>query len=164
MRKRVVVLLVAIHLYLWINFIFTQFGISFAQVVKDEITEKKPEGMSDLDWEKLKAKKPLPYDKGPSTIDVSKYPAEMQDIYENIFTKKCSKCHTIARAINAPYALPEEWITYIKKMMKKPGSGINPAAGKNIAKFLEYDSQIRKKDIIEKKLKEAKEKLEEKTK
>lgn len=115
---------------------------------------KRPEGISDLDWEKLKAKRPLPFDKGPSTIDISKYPKEMQEIYEKTFVPKCSKCHTIARPINSPYALPEEWMNYIRKMMKKPGSGIDPNSAKKIYEFLVYDSDVRKKDIIGKKLKE----------
>lgn len=117
-----------------------------------KIPDKKPEGMSDLEWEKMKAKKPLPFDKGPSMIDISKYPRNMQDIYNNVFLKTCSKCHTIARPINAPYALAEEWKKYIKKMMKKPGSGINPRKAKEIYKFLVYDSKIRKQDLIKKKL------------
>ncbi len=51
--------------------------------------------------------KEFPGDKGPAEIDVSKYPAEQQSNY-NTFAKKCSKCHTLARAINSPYALPKE--------------------------------------------------------
>lgn len=119
---------------------------------QEKAEQKRPKGISDKEWEKLKAKKVLPYDKGPTAIDISKYPKEMQDIYKNEFSKKCAKCHTIARAINAPYALSDEWRRYIKKMMKKPGSGINPSAGKKIHKFLVYDSKIRKKELIEKRL------------
>jgi len=120
----------------------------------DTAGDKKPSDVTDEEWEKIKAKRPLPFDNGPAIIDVSKYPAEMQDIYKNVFSVRCSKCHTIARPINAPYALPEEWFRYIKKMMKKPGSGITPETGKMIAKFLIYDSQQRKADAIAKKLKE----------
>ncbi len=126
------------------------------EIDPSEIPDEKPEGMSEEDWWQLKAKKPLPYDKGPSTIDISNYTKEIQDIYTKIYTPKCSKCHTIARAINAPYALPDEWMSYIKKMMKKPGSGINPKAAKSIYKFCVYDSEIRKKDLIAKKLAEKK--------
>lgn len=125
---------------------------------------KKSKGISEAEWEKIKAKKVLPYDKGPSAIDVSKYPSEMQEIYKGDFTKRCSKCHTIARSINAPYALPEEWKSYIKKMMRKPGSGIRPMAARKIYKFLVYDSGIRKKDVIEKKLKEIEEEEKDKAK
>jgi hypothetical protein len=113
--------------------------------------DKKPAGVSDEEWEKIKAKRPLPFDNGPSTIDVSAYTPEMQKIYTNIFAKTCSKCHTIARPINAPYALPEEWNKYIRKMMKKPGSGVSPDLARQIYKFLIYDSAIRKKDMIAKK-------------
>jgi len=115
---------------------------------------KRPKGISDLEWEQLKGKREMPYDKGPATIDVSSYTKKMQDIYKKDFQTKCSKCHTVARAVNAPYALSDEWKNYIRKMMKKPGSGINPASAKKIFNFLVYDSEIRKKDLIEKKLKE----------
>lgn len=96
--------------------------------------------------------KELPFDKGPKTIDVSKYPAEMQANYK-IFALRCAKCHTLARPVNAPYCLPDEWERYIKRMMRKPGSGINSGDGKKIYEFLKYDSSVRKKDCIEQKLK-----------
>ncbi len=156
--KKPVFLFMVICFFLVIS--VNQVGIvtSWAQDNKEidpsEIPDEKPEGMSEEDWWQLKAKKPLPYDKGPSTIDIANYTQEMKDIYTKVYTPKCSKCHTIARAINAPYALPDEWMSYIKKMMKKPGSGINPKAAKSIYKFCVYDSEIRKKDLIEKKLAE----------
>lgn len=92
-------------------------------------------------------------DKGPATIDVSKYPAEQQANYR-VFADKCAKCHTLARPINSSYALPDEWERYIKRMMRKPGSGISSGDGKKIFEFLKYDSQTRKRDLYEKKLKE----------
>ncbi len=93
------------------------------------------------------------YDKGPATIDVSKYPPDMQARYK-VFTARCSKCHTIARAINCEFALDEEWERYVKRMMRKPGSELSPADGKQIFEFLAYDSKIRKKELYERKLKE----------
>lgn len=93
-------------------------------------------------------------DKGPSKIDVSKYPDEMKANYK-AFTGRCGgKCHGPARAINSTFALPEEWERYVKRMMRKPGSGIAPEEGKKIFDFLKYDSSVRKKDLIERKLKE----------
>ncbi len=89
-------------------------------------------------------------DKGPQTIDVSSYPEEMKQKYE-LFAERCSKCHTLARPINSDYALEEEWSRYVKRMMRKPGSGIAPKEAKQIFEFLAYDSTIRKKDLIEKK-------------
>jgi cytochrome c5 len=92
-------------------------------------------------------------EKGPKTIDVSKYPKEMQENYK-IFDKACSKCHSLARPINSNYALPDEWERYIKRMKRKPGSGIGSKEAKAIYEFLVYDSQVRKKELYEKKLKE----------
>lgn len=92
-------------------------------------------------------------DKGPETIDVSKYPKEQQENYK-VFFEKCSKCHTLARPINSQYALPEEWTAYVDKMRHKKRSGIDEDSQKTITAFLIYDSSVRKKDLIEKKLKE----------
>lgn len=97
----------------------------------------------------------LPYDKGYARIDVSKYPKGMQEAYK-VFASKCSKCHTLARPINSPYVIPEEWERYIKMMMRKPGSGIDPKSAKTIYEFLKYDSRVRKKGLYERKLKERK--------
>ena len=90
------------------------------------------------------------FDGGPKTIDVSSYPEQMQENYE-LFAARCSQCHTLARPISSDYALEEEWSRYVKRMMRKPGSGITPKEGKQIFQFLAYDSSIRKKELIEKK-------------
>lgn len=95
------------------------------------------------------------FDTGPATIDVSSYPEEMQENYK-IFAERCAKCHTLSRPINSDYALPDEWSRYVKRMMRKPGSGINPKDGKKIFEFLAYDSSIRKKELVEKKTAEQK--------
>lgn len=96
----------------------------------------------------------LAYDKGPAKIDVSKYPAAMQNTYKALFSKKCSACHTIARAINCEFALDDEWERYIKRMMRKSGK-ITADEGKQIFEFLAYDSKIRKKALYDKKLAEG---------
>ena len=97
----------------------------------------------------------LKYDKGPAKIDVSKYPPDMQKKYQ-LFTKKCSSCHTIARPINCEFALDDEWERYIKRMMRKAGpSLINADEGKQIFEFLSYDSKTRKKALYDKKSAEA---------
>ena len=94
------------------------------------------------------------YDKGAATIDVSKYLPDMQARYKT-FAAKCSKCHTLARAINCDFALDEEWERYVKRMMRKPGSEISSAQGKEIFEFVAYDSKIRKKALYERKVKES---------
>lgn len=94
------------------------------------------------------------FEKGPATIDVSKYPQGIQENYE-VFSQKCSQCHKLSRPINSDYALPDEWSRYIKRMMYKPGSGISSGEGKKIFDFLVYDASIRKKAMVEEKLAKA---------
>ena len=96
----------------------------------------------------------LAYDKGPATIDVSKYPPNIQAEYK-LFAKKCVKCHTLARPINCELALDSEWEAYLKRMMRKAGTFISADEGKQIYEFLSYDTKIRKKALYEKKLKES---------
>lgn len=95
-------------------------------------------------------------DKGPDSIDVSKYPKEQRKNY-SVFSEKCSKCHTLARPINSLYALPEEWTAYVDKMRHKKRSGIDGDSQKAITSFLIYDSSVRKKDLIAEKEKLKKE-------
>ena len=94
------------------------------------------------------------FEKGPSTIDVSKYPDGIQENYQ-VFSQKCSQCHKLSRPINSDYALPDEWSRYIKRMMHKPGSGISNAEGKKIYEFLVYDASVRKKSMLDAKLAKA---------
>jgi len=92
------------------------------------------------------------YDKGPATIDVSKYPQEIQDRYQ-VFSQKCSQCHKLSRPINSDYVLPDQWSRYIKRMMYKPGSNISRSDAKKIYGFLVYDSSVRKKKQLDTALK-----------
>ena len=94
------------------------------------------------------------FEKGPATIDVSKYPDGIKENYE-VFSAKCSQCHKLSRPINSDYAVPEEWSRYIKRMMRKPGSGISTGDGKKIFDFLAYDSSVRKKKMLDEKLAKA---------
>src|ERR1039457_6792223 len=94
------------------------------------------------------------FEKGPATIDVSKYPEGIRDNYE-VFSTKCTQCHKLSRPINSDYASPDEWSRYVKRMMHKPGSGIDSATGKKIYEFLVYDSSIRKKAMLDDKLAKA---------
>ncbi len=93
-------------------------------------------------------------DAGVDTIDVSKYPKEMQGKYE-VVKAKCAQCHALARVINSNYALSDEWKRYIKRMRRKPGAKIKKGEAKEIWEFLVYDSQQRKAGLIKKKTAEA---------
>jgi len=94
------------------------------------------------------------FEKGPATVDVSKYPQAIQDDYQ-VFAEKCTQCHKLSRPINSDYALPAEWDRYVKRMMHKPGSGIGFSEGKKIYDFLVYDSSVRKKAMVDEKLAKA---------
>jgi hypothetical protein len=94
------------------------------------------------------------FEKGAATIDISKYPDGIKENYE-VFSQKCTQCHKLSRPINSDYALPDEWSRYVKRMMHKPGSGINATEGKKIYEFLVYDSSVRKKAMVDEKLAKA---------
>jgi hypothetical protein len=94
------------------------------------------------------------FEKGATTVDVSKYPEVIKDNYQ-LFSQKCSQCHKLSRPINSDYALPDEWSRYIKRMMNKPGSNISAAEGKKIYEFLAYDSSVRKKTMVDDRLAKA---------
>jgi len=90
--------------------------------------------------EKARLKK---LDDGPKTIDITAYPADQKAAYP-LFTKKCSKCHSIGRPINSDFVLPSQWERYVKRMTYKPNSKISQTDGKTIYHFLVYDSSVRK--------------------
>lgn len=116
-----------------------------------QISAQTPSGEKKGEKAAEESKKEFPWDKGPASIDASKYPQEQQANYK-VFAQKCAKCHTLARAINSPYALPKEWESYIDKMKKKKRSGLDSKSAKAITDFVIYDSSIRKKELIAKKL------------
>lgn len=91
-------------------------------------------------------------EQGPRTIDVSHYPKKIQAIYNDYFTQECIQCHPLSLPINSEYALPAEWEGYIKRMMYKSGSNISTGDAKRITEFLIYDSSVRKKAIMDEKL------------
>ena len=95
------------------------------------------------------------FEHGPASIDVSKYPQGIKDNYE-VFSQKCTQCHKLSRPVNCDYAMPDEWSRYVKRMMRKPGSGISSSEGKQIFEFLVYDSSVRKKAMLDEKLAAAK--------
>jgi len=91
------------------------------------------------------------FDKGPATINISKYPAAIQQDYA-VFAQKCTQCHKLSRPINSDFVLPDEWSRYIHRMMSKPGSGIDGGTGAKIYDFVVYDSSVRKKSMLDAKL------------
>ncbi len=87
-------------------------------------------------------------DMGPETVDVSAYPAQQRLDYA-VFARTCSRCHTLARAINAPLVGRGWWEFYMTGMRlrsSRTGRPLSPDETKSILDFLEYDSRVRKVD------------------
>jgi cytochrome c5 len=80
--------------------------------------------------------KPDPRDNGPGTIDVTAYPAPQQKQYD-VYAAKCSKCHPLARSINAHFNATD-WKRYMKRMIRRPNSGINEEQAAQIYEFLKF--------------------------
>jgi len=79
-----------------------------------------------------------PRDDGPGTIDVSDYPEAQQKQY-TLFLVKCSKCHPVSRPINSQYDATN-WKRYMKRMIRRPNSGINEQQAVALYDFLRYFS------------------------
>ena len=54
-------------------------------------------------------------DLGPESVDVSAYPPERKRDYA-VYAQACSRCHTLARSINAPYVSRGWWEFYVARM------------------------------------------------
>lgn len=85
-------------------------------------------------------------DLGPDAVDVSAYPAERRRDYE-VFARVCSRCHTLARAINAPYVSRGWWEFYMARMRVRArfhGEPLSKEDMRATLDFLEHDSNARK--------------------
>ena len=71
------------------------------------------------------------------SLDAGKMPENVRADYE-VFARKCSKCHTLARPLNANITDDEEWIRYVNRMRRQPASGISPEDQEVILRFLRY--------------------------
>lgn len=82
--------------------------------------------------------KPDPRDFGPDKIDVSAYPPAQQKLYD-VYAAKCAKCHPLARSVNARFN-STDWKRYMKRMIRRPNSGINEEQAAQIYDFLKFYS------------------------
>jgi hypothetical protein len=70
-------------------------------------------------------------------LDPSKMPENVRADYQ-VFAHKCSKCHSLARPLTANITDDEQWVLYVNRMRRQPGSGISPTDQEAILRFLEY--------------------------
>jgi hypothetical protein len=85
-------------------------------------------------------------DLGPDQIDVSGYPAPQRAGYA-VYARACSRCHSLARSINAPYTSRGWWEFYMSGMRMRGRAAGRPFSreeAKSVLDFLDYDSRVRK--------------------
>jgi hypothetical protein len=70
-------------------------------------------------------------------LDPSKMPQDVRADYD-VFAHRCSKCHSLARPLTANIADDEQWVLYVNRMRRQPGSGISPTDQEAILRFLRY--------------------------
>lgn len=75
-------------------------------------------------------------DRGAGRIDVADYPKDQQRYYAT-YSVKCAKCHPLARSVNSQFSA-QEWKKYLKRMLRRPNSGINEEQAQQIYQFLKY--------------------------
>lgn len=95
-----------------------------------------------LSWAQEDSYIAFPQDKGPDTLDVSAYPKEIQEGYK-LFSKKCSRCHTLARPLNTSMD-NRWWASYMGNMVKRPRYGLTDKDAVSICAFLLHDQENRK--------------------
>lgn len=74
---------------------------------------------------------------GLPSDQVERFPREVRDAYQ-LFAYKCSRCHTLARPLNAGITDFEHWRSYVARMRRQAGSGISEQDGEVILVFLKY--------------------------
>jgi hypothetical protein len=79
------------------------------------------------------------------TLDTSQYPPDIRDAYK-VFAVRCSRCHTLARPLNARIRDPQQWVRYVQRMRLNPASGINAKNGEIILRFLLYYMHQRERE------------------
>jgi hypothetical protein len=79
------------------------------------------------------------------SLDTTQYPPDIRDAYK-VFAVRCSRCHTLARPLNARIRDPQQWVRYVARMRLNPASGINAKNGEIILRFLLYYMHQRAKE------------------
>lgn len=70
-------------------------------------------------------------------LDRTKVPDDLKSDYD-LFAHKCSKCHGLARPLQSRITDDEQWVAYVHRMRRQPGSGINYDDEVHILRFLRY--------------------------
>jgi hypothetical protein len=83
-------------------------------------------------------------------LDRTKLPEELKSDYD-VFARRCSKCHSLARPLQSGITDDEQWILYVNRMRRQPGSGIDYTDQERILRFLKYyAADLRAKEAAKK--------------
>jgi hypothetical protein len=77
-------------------------------------------------------------------LDTSKMPADVRADYD-VFARRCSKCHSLARPLNSGIVEDVYWAEYVARMRRQPASGISHEDELVILRFLHYFSLEQKR-------------------
>jgi len=56
----------------------------------------------------------------------------------DLFARRCSKCHSLARPLSANITDDEQWVLYVRRMRHQPASGISVEDERGILRFLAW--------------------------
>ncbi len=73
--------------------------------------------------------------------EVRALPPRVAESYER-FAVRCSRCHTLARPLDARITERGHWRAYVERMRKAPGSGISERDADEIMVFLSYRADV----------------------
>lgn len=74
-------------------------------------------------------------------LDIRTLPEPIHAPYRR-FASRCSRCHSLSRALDAPITDIGHWERYLARMRRVPNSGINRADSVLIMTFLTYYTQV----------------------
>ena len=80
-------------------------------------------------------------------MEQSKLPDNLRDDYA-MFARKCSKCHSLARPLNATVESDQQWVNYVNRMRRQPGSAISPEDTVPVLRFLHWYSFEAKNPVL----------------
>lgn len=72
-------------------------------------------------------------------LDVAALPADIRAEY-GVFAQRCSKCHSLTRALNSGISDDRYWQLYVERMRRQPASGITLEDVPVVLRFLHYYS------------------------
>ncbi|MBL8613533.1 MAG: hypothetical protein JNL38_39710 [Myxococcales bacterium] len=75
-----------------------------------------------------------------AALDTTTMPEPVRADYQ-VFAQKCSKCHTLARPLQAAPMSDEQWEMYVTRMRRQPASGISAEDQTAILRFLHHHSE-----------------------